>query len=147
MYFFFSFRNNFRIINASQRDSTQIYSYLEKVLPYSKQQLEKEVNDIAIKKIQSEVRVLEREVQMEINNLMPGAISNYEIDLKRVEEQRALHKGSDKPEQFRNSRRKFPWNSKLRYSKYNFHFLPLYRLESINISAFVVNFPFQIGCA
>lgn len=85
-------------------------------MPYSKQQLEKEVNDIAIKKIQTEVRCLEREVQMEINNLMPGATTNYEIDLKRVEEQRALYKGNEKPEhQFRNPRRKFPWNSKLRY--------------------------------
>lgn len=103
------------MIKANPRDSIQIYSYLEKVLPYSYQQFEKEVNDIAINKIQSEVRSLEREMQMEINNLMPGAEANHKIDLKRVEEQRAMYKGSEKPEhQFRNPRRKFPWNIKLK---------------------------------
>lgn len=85
------------------------------MLPYSKQQLEKEVNDITIKRIQSEVRSLEREMQMEINNVMENAETTYKIDLKRVEDLRAMHKGSDKPEhQFRNPRRKFPWNSKLK---------------------------------
>lgn len=105
----------FRIVKANQSDSTQIYGYLEKVLPYSKQQLEKEVNDIGIRRIQSEVRSLEREMQMEINSVMPNAEANYKLELKRVEEQRAIYKGSDKPEhQFRNPRRKFPWNNKLK---------------------------------
>lgn len=85
------------------------------MLPYSKQQFEKEVNDIAIKRTQSEVRSLEREMQMEINNLMPNAEANYKIELKRVEDQRALYKGNEKPDhQFRNPRRKFPWNNKLK---------------------------------
>lgn len=84
-------------------------------MPYSKQQFEKEVNDIAIKRIQSEVRSLEREMQMEISNVMPNAETTYKIELKRVEDQRAMHKGSEKPEhQFRNPRRKFPWNNKLK---------------------------------
>lgn len=112
----------YRVINASQKDSAKIYSYLERVLPYSKPQLEKGVNDIAIKRIQSEVRSLEREVQMEINSLMPSAESNYKIDLKKVEDQRALQKGSEKPEQIRNPRRKFPWNAKLQYDYSNYFF-------------------------
>lgn len=118
-----SFDFHFRVIKANQRDSIQIYNYLEKVLPYSKQQFEKGVNDIAITKIQSEVRSLEREMQMEINNLMPSADANYKIELKRVEDLRAMHKGSEKPEQqFRNPRRKFPWNNKLRYQLNSFFF-------------------------
>lgn len=93
------------------------------MLPYSKQRFEKEVNDIAIKRLQTEVRALERELQMEINKLMPGAEANYMIELKKIEQQRALLQGSDKPEQLRNPRRKFPWNS---YLKYDLFFILLF---------------------
>lgn len=106
-------------MKAHQTDSkiqSQIYSYLENVLPHSKQQLVNEVKEYAIRKCENEVRALERNLQKDINQIMPGIKERYDSDLKRVEEQRAAYHGSEKPEQqFRNPRKKFPWNDSLRY--------------------------------
>lgn len=111
-------KNRFRIIKANQSDpklQNEIYNYLEKCLPYTKQQMINEVNDCEIKKIEKNVRDQERILQKEINQIMPGVKEKYDSDVKRIEEQRAAHQGTDKAEhQFRNPRRKFPWNDSLR---------------------------------
>lgn len=115
--FFFGFPS--RITKAHQSDEkmqVQIYEYLENVLPYNKQQLLNERNEYAIQKIENEVRIQERNVQKDINQIMPGVKERYEMELKKVEEQRSAYQGSEKPEhQFRNPRRRFPWNDNLRY--------------------------------
>lgn len=108
----------FRIFKAHQSDSklkNQIYSYLEHLTPYSKQQLSNEVKEYVIKKNEIEVRTLERILQKEINQIMPGIRQKYEQEMKRVEEQRMAHQGTDRPEQsIRNPRRKFVWSESLR---------------------------------
>lgn len=94
----------------------QIYGYLEQFLPFTKQQLVNEVNEYEIKRIESSVRTQERILQKEINQIMPGVKEKYDMDVKRIEELRAAYKGSEKPEhQYRNPRRKFPWNDSLRF--------------------------------
>lgn len=98
---------------------TQIYNYLEKCLPYTKQQLTSEVNEYAIKKSESDVRTHERNLQKEINQIMPSIKEKYEYEVKRTEEQRAAYQAlpGEKPEhQIRNPRRKFQWNDNLRYA-------------------------------
>lgn len=108
-----------RITKAHQSDSKtqgQIYSYLEKVLPYSKSQLMNEVKEYAIRKCENDVRTQERNLQKEINQIMPSLMEKYDIELKRIEEQRAAIPGTDKPEHvLRNPRRKFQWTENLRF--------------------------------
>lgn len=108
----------FRIVKAHQNDSkiqNQIYTYLEQLTPYTKQQMVNEVKEYAIKKIENDVRTQERILQKEINQIMPGVKEKYDQEMKRVEEQRAANQGTEKSEHtFRNPRRKFPWNDNLR---------------------------------
>lgn len=108
----------FRVSKAHQSDAklqNQIFNYLEQLTPYTKQQLMNEVKEYAIKKSENDVRTLERILQKEINQIMPGVKEKYDQDVKRVEEQRAAYPGTEKPEHiFRNPRRKFPWNDNLR---------------------------------
>lgn len=125
----------FRIIKAHQSDSklqNHIYSYLEQLTPYSKQHLMNEVTEYAIKKNENEVRTQERILQKEINQMMPVIKEKYDIDVKKIDQQRATYQGNEKPEHlFRYPRRKFPWNDSLRYSVL---FLLFSRHLNVNIS-------------
>lgn len=105
-------------MTAHQTDSkvqNQIYTYLERVLPYSKHQLTNEVKEYAIKKCESEVRTMERTLQKDINQIMPIAKEKYENDVKKIEQQRAMCQTNDKSDvQIAKAKRRFPWNDKLR---------------------------------
>ncbi|XP_055325031.1 yemanuclein isoform X2 [Sitodiplosis mosellana] len=110
----------YEIIKAHQSDSkihNQIFTYLEHLTPCTKQQMMNEVKDYAIKKSEMDVRTQERILQKEINQIMPAVKERFDQEMKRVEEQRAAHQGSEKPEHtFRNPRRKFHWNDSLKLS-------------------------------
>lgn len=134
--FFYNFSislslNIFRIIKAYQSDSemqNQIYNYLEKVLPYNKKQLMNEIKEFAIRKCENDVRTLERNLQKEINQIMPGVKEKYDIEVKKIEEQKAAYQGTDKHEhKFRNPPRKFPWTDNLS-SRFEFDLLFVLKL-------------------
>lgn len=75
-----------------------------------------EVKEYAIRKCENDVRTQERNLQKEINQIMPSLMEKYDIELKRIEEQRAAIPGTDKPEHvLRNPRRKFQWTENLRF--------------------------------
>lgn len=105
-------------MKAHQSDSklqNQIYSYMEHFTPYTKQQFINEVNEHAIKKSEDEVRTHERNLQKEINQIMPDLVKKWKNDCAHVDVQRAAYKGTEKPEHvFRYPRRKFQWNENLK---------------------------------
>lgn len=102
----------------SSDDRSQVYAYLESHLPFSKQIWVNEVNKFTIAKVESSLKSLktsERQVQKLITEIMPNALDNYQVELKSVNDLRAAAKLSDKSEQqFKDPRKKFPWNENLR---------------------------------
>lgn len=101
---------------SDSKVQNQIYSYLEQLLPFTKQQMISEVNEYEIRKIEESVRTQERNLQKDINQIMPGVKEKYDVDVKRIDEQRAAQQGTDKSDhQFRYPKQKFAWNDSLRY--------------------------------
>lgn len=75
-----------------------------------------EVKNFIIKKDEDSLRGLERQVHKLIKEIMPAADTNYKLAVKRIDELRLANKNGDKPEQqFKNPRKKFPWDDNLRY--------------------------------
>lgn len=74
-----------------------------------------EVNKFAIVKAENSLKTSERQVRKLITEMMPNVLGNYQLELEHVNDLRAAAKLSDKPEQqFKNPRKKFPWNENLR---------------------------------
>lgn len=78
-----------------------------------------EFQEYVIRKCEDEVRTQERVLQNEINQMMPSIKEKYEIEIKKLVQQRAvsLQGSAEKPEQLlRYPRCKFPWKDSLRYN-------------------------------
>lgn len=75
-----------------------------------------EVNKFAIGKAENSLKTSERQVRKLITEIMPNVLENYQTELKRVNDLKAAAKLSDKltEQQFKNPRKKFPWNENLR---------------------------------
>lgn len=96
-------------------DRSQVYAYLERHLPFSKQIWMNEVNNFAIGKVENSLKATERQVRKSIMEIMPNVLDNYQAELKRVNDLKAAAKLNDKTEQqFKNPRKKFVWNESLR---------------------------------
>lgn len=95
-----------------------IYKYLAPHLGYSINTITSKAKILRVEKEEEKLRPLFDELQREINAVMPGALEQYELGCKKVNELKvaaAADKEADKPEQtFKNPRRKFPWNVVLR---------------------------------
>lgn len=99
----------------SSEDRSQVYAYLESHLPFTIQVWMDELKKFGIGKAENSLKTSERQVRKLITEIMPNVLENYQVELKRVNDLKAAAKLSDKPEQqFKNPRKKFPWNENLR---------------------------------
>lgn len=85
---------------------------------FSVQTITNKAKKMRIEKEEQKLKPLFDRLKREIDEVMPAALDQYALNCRKVAELRvaaAANKEADKPEQqFKNPRRKFPWNTSLR---------------------------------
>lgn len=85
---------------------------------FSVQTVTNKAKKMRIEKEEQKLKPLYDRLKKEIEEVMPPALEQYAFKCKNVADLRiaaAANKEADKPEQqFKNPRRKFPWNTSLR---------------------------------
>lgn len=90
----------------------QIYTYLEKYLPCTKQTILIRAKKIRSQKEEAKANKIVKKLKMAVGNVMPDLLSNYENECKIVNELKAsnaLMNGGKSEQSIKNPKKKFLW--------------------------------------
>ncbi|KAJ6638401.1 Secretion-regulating guanine nucleotide exchange factor [Pseudolycoriella hygida] len=95
----------------------QIYNYLEKYLPCTKQTILTRVKKIRSQKEDAKTNKIVKKLKMAVGNVMPNLLSNYEKECERVNELKASNvsvNGGKSEQTIKNPKKKFLWTDTTR---------------------------------
>lgn len=106
----------------------QVYNYLEKYLPCTKQTIMVRAKKIRSQKEEAKTNKILKKLKVAVGNVMPDLLISYEKECVMVNDLKVSVNGSGKSEQsIKNPKKKFLWTDATRYVIGRLHQPMLYR--------------------
>lgn len=94
----------------------QIFSHLEKYLPYTKQTILQRIKKYKIEQEDAKVIYIQQKLEETVKSVMPDVIEAHKVRTQqlKVDYDKRKASGEKIETQFRSPRRKFPWTDEIR---------------------------------